>query len=700
MVEVCVLQILLGATALCGAAVVELRRGEVDSSLSGQSDLTGRLLEALNVVVQTASADSTLDEVFDAAWRAAQEAGACCCIWSSRYGEQRAELLRTRSDGLTPEHALAALGDCEATREARRRSAPIVAHPSGAEGTSADRLLAEAGLTWVFATPVTAAGAPVGDIAFATRAEGGFDDVSARFLKSLADILGGAHHRDVLKRHGASEAGLHKELADGVPAMLIAIDANGVITLFNQAAEEVTGLRASEVLGRSSSHCFEAMGAGIDVGALVQRAFTAPNPITVRTRLRRGGRRELTIEWRLSRLSAPRGQRPVVLAAGADITERRRVEEELTRSERLSATGQLVAGVAHELNNPLTAVVGLAELLEEEVGSEPARGYAKKLLAQAMRSRRIVSGLLNFAREETPGREPVEINDVIAQTLDLVGYQLEVQNVEIVTELSTDLPPVFADPGELQQVFVNLLINAQHALAQTGGGRVAVRTDEEEGYVRATVTDNGPGIREDVLPTIFKAFVTTKPEGMGTGLGLSISQGIVERHDGTISAANRAEGGAVFTVLLPKLAAPAVTFGRGQAGATKRERAPSVVKSARLLIIDDEEPVRMVMKQALVRAGHEADEADDGHAALELIAQQDYDLIICDLRMPGVSGEDLYEQILVTRPDLAERVMFSTGDVGSDQVRQFLAGTGLRYVEKPFTTKQFLAVVEAALGSE
>lgn len=389
--------------------------------------------------------------------------------------------------------------------------------------------------------------------------------------------------------------------------------------------------------------------------------------------------------------------------------ELRKTQAQLVQSEKLSAIGQLVAGVAHEINNPLTGIIGFSELLSRDRAlhdPELAASYTSKIREQAERVRRIVEDLLSFARQREPRREPASVNGLLRRVLQMRRYALRTSNIAVQTELAAELPITVVDPHQLQQVFLNLVNNAEQALSNTyAGGNLTIRSRQiDEQTIRVEFEDDGPGITEEHLGKVFDPFFTTKEVGQGTGLGLSICYGIVQEHGGHIwaeSPAGEADSGrgpgTRFTVELP------LRKSTWAAEMMAKEMDRDVPKNSplRILVVDDEEIVASFLSDALGVDGHRIDHADQAEKALALLRDRsDYDLILCDLRMPGIGGRGFYEQVDADNPLLASRVVFITGDTASPLTRQFLANTGQPCLEKPFSVdevRQLIAKAERRL---
>ena len=374
-------------------------------------------------------------------------------------------------------------------------------------------------------------------------------------------------------------------------------------------------------------------------------------------------------------------------------------QTQLIQAEKMSAMGELVSGVAHELNNPLAGVIGYSQLLLGSGIEEKTRRGLERINREADRCKRIVQNLQVFARKHKPQKNYVGINGALAATLDLRTYQLQVDNISVETDFQSDLPKTMADFHQLQQVFMNLLVNAHHAIKSAGrAGKLIVRTERSGDRILIHISDNGCGISADCLKKIFDPFFTTKEVGQGTGLGLSICYGIIQEHRGLIRAESTPGEGTRFTVELPVLEPPPGEAAESQSTA---QNVPTKVRASlrksNILVIDDESSITDVLYQALKMDGHRVDTAANGLTALNKIRAERYDVIISDMKMPGMDGRALYEAVREMSPDLAQRMIFSTGDVASQDTRSFLQRSGNPYLQKPFDLDSIRSVVARML---
>ncbi len=389
---------------------------------------------------------------------------------------------------------------------------------------------------------------------------------------------------------------------------------------------------------------------------------------------------------------------PAVVASLIDLSEIRRTQSELQRSrealhqaEKLSALGSLLAGVSHELNNPLSVVTTQAMLLEDLAEGSALADRAAKVRNAAERCSRIVQTFLAMARQKRPERQLVSAADLVRSALNLTDYALRTAGIRVTVEITPGLPELSADPDQLHQVLVNLIVNAQHALQEISGPRelqVRVRAADEPGRLSIEVEDNGPGIPDEIRRRVFEPFFTTKPQGVGTGVGLSFSLGIVEAHGGRLELLDGRHG----TCFRITLAAAETAPTRGVVAATINDASAPHEGSA--LVIDDEPDLAEALAIFIGRAGYRVDTAADGLEAQRLLEGADYDAIVSDLRMPGLDGPALYDWIERHRPQLVRRIGFVTGDTLGASAARFIGRTGRPVIEKPFTPESVRALVE------
>ncbi len=368
-----------------------------------------------------------------------------------------------------------------------------------------------------------------------------------------------------------------------------------------------------------------------------------------------------------------------------------RLERTLVHDARLRALGQVLAGAAHELHAPVRSILGFASLLAEDLRLDPETGVeVQQIISAARRAQHVLTSLLQLARPMPNRFVPTDLARLTGDTLALFRADLATHGIQLAFDSDAALPPARANPALIQQLLINLLSNAVQALAHHQQPRrilVQVQSSHPES-LRLVVADNGPGIPPELQARVFEPFVTTRSLGEGAGLGLSIVRSIVKEHQGAISLEARAEGGTLVAVTLP---------------ATAGAQFPSPVlapERGRILVIDDDQEVNALIERTLTRAGYSVHTEFSPGAALKRLTDESFDAIVCDLLLPEMSGIELYERIARLKPELAERLIFITGDATRPMTRVFLQGADLPYLLKPFNPGQLIAVVVKVLGAE
>jgi signal transduction histidine kinase len=425
---------------------------------------------------------------------------------------------------------------------------------------------------------------------------------------------------------------------------------------------------------------------------------------------------DLAMKWPVPQ-TIERCARPIVGEGGRrlgrvevyrETSARRLFQSRMVQTEKLVSLGQRVSGIVHELSNPLTTILGYAQRLQQrEAGSAgSASRELRGLLAEAERAAGILRQLLQLSGEAHHVREPVSLNDLVDRTADLMRATLSGSPIRLMVEKGASIPNVQGDFGQLQQVLLNLLQNAQQAITQSGHGRlIGVRTSgTTAGRVRLEVWDDGPGVPGAIQARIFDPFFTTKPPGVGTGLGLAIVLGFVRQHGGTVNVVSPPKGGTRFMVELPATTAareepvPVTTVlrlapaaGPGESDIPREHRAP------RVLVVEDEPAVGGLIADVLRDEGMRVDVLRDGESALDRVDHENYDLVICDLKMAGMDGQKLFQSLGKRRSPLLGHVLFVTGDVVAPRTQEFLERHRLPYVAKPFRVEELSRAVRGML---
>jgi signal transduction histidine kinase len=438
--------------------------------------------------------------------------------------------------------------------------------------------------------------------------------------------------------------------------------------------------------------------------ALLERLATDGSVSDYLLRLRRADNSAVWVEV-TARADPPSEDGAIrVEALIRDVSERKKLDDEtrdiyhqLLQAEKMAALGQTISGVAHELNNPLATILSWAERLSQRTTLEPSvRRGLDTIFSESERAARIVRNLLTFARKRQTTRAMVDINQVVRETLALRAYEQRVSNVAVIDALAAGLPQVFADGHQVQQVLLNLIINAEQAMLQANGrGILVLRTwhDPDQESVVLEINDDGPGIPDEVQPKIFDPFFTTKEVGKGTGLGLTVAYAIVQEHGGRIRLESRVNSGTSFYVEMPITGAklPPAPVTRG----TQLTLEPPA--DASILIVEDETPLAIAVMDMLRDAGYVVDHAADGEEALLKVNRQAFDLVICDLKMPRLDGKAFYRSLAAAVPSLAKHVIFVTGDVAGTEAEKFLEESGCRWLAKPFRLGDLLRAVREGL---
>jgi two-component system, NtrC family, sensor kinase len=384
-----------------------------------------------------------------------------------------------------------------------------------------------------------------------------------------------------------------------------------------------------------------------------------------------------------------------------DISNEKQLQQQLIQSEKLSAIGELISGIAHELNNPLTGVMGYSQLLQLRKDlDDRAKDNLLKINNLALRCQKIVQNLLSFARKQKPERTLSDINDILEKTVELRIYELQVNNIELSRELDRNLPKTIADAHQLQQVFLNVITNAEQAMLEAHGrGHLTIRTrtDAQNTRIIVEAVDDGPGIAENYLTRIFDPFFTTKEVGKGTGLGLSLSYGMIKEHGGNIYARSRLGEGSTFVIELPIIMHLQDDPGIAPELMPQALQFEKLVRDKHILVVDDEKYILDFFVDVFHTFPMQVHTAADGRAAMHKMQDRDYDLIITDFKMPQMSGRDLFNWIKENRPHLASRIIFVTGDTVSVETRSFFEDNNNRYLAKPFKIEEVKEVIQQAL---
>src|SRR5271157_981502 len=516
---------------------------------------------------------------------------------------------------------------------------------------------------------------------------------------------------DITERR-AIEKRLHKEqefarrLVDSFPDLIFVVDLDKRYTFASPRVEEVLGYKVTETIGiafgeRTHQDERAALLAVLDDVLSGRRSFAS---IEVQVRNKQGQWRRLRCHF--SPLFDEHGKIEGVVISGRDVTELKRLEEQLIQAEKLAAMGQMLAGVAHELNNPLTAILGVSELLRDRQGvDDSTKRQLEMTHRQARRAARIVQNLLEFSRPASPQKKVLDLNNLIDRTLQLHEHSLRRNSVEVDFRPFPGLPPITGDANQLIQVFLNLISNAEQAIREVRkSGRIQIRLGQSLNRVFATVQDDGVGIQPEALAKLFDPFFTTKRPGGGTGLGLSICMSIVREHGGNIEVESIPENGALFTLYFPvPVAHNRLVAGDLDTGAGLMGDSPSfnVLNGRSVLVLDDEESIRLLLAEGLGAQGLKVDCAASAEQALSLVLGRKYDVLLCDLKLSGsglnADGHNVAERLRIAAGPNRPEVIFMSGDViGEEGGRSDLRPD--HALQKPFRISDVLSVLMTVIS--
>ena len=535
-----------------------------------------------------------------------------------------------------------------------------------------------------------------------------------RHQGTLVDITG----RREIERRLHREQEFARRLVESFPDLVIAADREGRYSFVSPRSRELLGFAPEEMIGTQ-------LGARMDprdrkeVRALFDSLLSGKSS---------EGSIEYLIErkdgeMRLFRATASplldnAGHIEGVIASARDITEAKRMEQQLIQTERLAAMGQMIAGVAHELNNPLTAVLGVTELLRDSQVDSGLRRQLELAHRQARRAAQIVQSLLSFSRPPQPRKSCVHLSDLIQRSLQLHEHSLRTNRITVDFVPRPGLPAVLGDASQLTQVFLNLIANAEQAIRELRDhGTLRIRVGNLGDRVLATFQDDGIGIRREILPKLFDPFFTTKRPGRGTGLGLSICLAILREHNGQIEAQPLADGGSVFTVSLPIAQGTDLLLSEPSTPAINVEHIPpdpaAPAASSRLdgcsvLVVDDEDSIRELVRDGLALRGMQVTVAATAEEAISLVNRSTYDVVLCDLNLRGTSAVDpslssrgLHARVAAQTAGGAQKpfFLFMTGELVNNGSMDDLLIAGTRTLQKPFRISELIVILTDALVS-
>jgi two-component system NtrC family sensor kinase len=550
------------------------------------------------------------------------------------------------------------------------------------EESPAVNLLADCMVRSAAVAPLKAQGITMGALAVTDRRGGPFTDEDRRLLSTVATnasvVLANSRLYEMVRRSEEEWETAFNALAEGIAV----VGPDGAVLRANRALAAVVELPERELLGRDFRELLS--GASEAVSGLIEASYRRERTVPLVVRLDHNNR---VLRLTAAPLAGVEPGSVVILIE--DVTEQRLLEAQIIQNDKMASIGQLVSGVAHELNNPLTSIAGLAELLlERPAHPELPREHLRVIHDQAERAGRIVSNLLTFARKGVPEQTAVDLNDVISRTSLLIVYELQLHGIELSCDLSPEPVIVLGDRYELQQVLLNLVTNAVQAVAGLEPGLprgITLSTARANGEAVLRVRDTGPGVPRHLAPYLFTPFFTTKGPGEGTGLGLSLSYGLVKAHGGALTYEPIAEGGAEFRVALP--------LHPGEISESQEVSGPTgmrVVEGRRILVVDEDPAVHRLLSALFVPDGHAVEAVRSGEQALRLAREGAYDLIIADMRVATGASEPFARALLEACPEARSRLV-----VACSRDEQLPARPGehpLRRVSKPFNLRDLKSV--------
>jgi two-component system NtrC family sensor kinase len=524
-----------------------------------------------------------------------------------------------------------------------------------------------------------------------------------RYQGALMDIT----ERREMERRLHQQQEFARRLVDNFPDLILVLDTASHYTFISPRCKEVLGYdleeaHSMEFGGRTHP---EDLPAALSLYQDIIAGGQNFASLEVRVRHKLGEWRR--IRFNFSPLSDEKGNIEGVVLSGRDVTDLKRLEEQLIQAEKLAAMGQMLAGVAHELNNPLTAILGVTELLRERAGGdESTRRQLELTHRQARRAARIVQNLLEFSRPASPQKKPLDLNNLLERTLQLHEHSLRRNNIEVDFHLHADLPGVIGDANQLIQVFLNLVTNAEQAIREVrDSGRIQIRARRHGNQLMITVQDDGVGIRPEALQRIFDPFYTTKRPGGGTGLGLSICMSIIREHGGNIEAETLPAGGSAFTVYLPAASgqqpgSPSDASDARVASSETVQATADLLRGRAVLVLDDEESIRMLLHEGLSAQGLRVACAATTEEALAHLGRSSFDVFLCDLHLSSggytVDGREAAGRILDAAGKQKPLVIYMTGDL--IESTPGAAGGEPLCLQKPFRISDVLALLRDVLS--
>ena len=479
---------------------------------------------------------------------------------------------------------------------------------------------------------------------------------------------------------------------EGIEDAVITVDFGKTILFWNRGAEKMFGIPAQEAKGKKIWSLFhdqviEELSANLTEEKMIERNSSYNTEFKMKSQPGSFFPAILSVS-----LLKDNSGNPIIgyVFVIKDITEIKRLEQQLLHSEKLASLGSMISGITHELNNKLGPVLGYSQLLKQAQLKEEELEMVNKIELSALGAKKVIGSLLGFSKQNKPELNLIDINNTIKKVISLLKYKFESSNLRLETDLQDEMSLTMADENQMEQVFLNILNNSIQAI-ENKVGIISIRSFKKGETIFIQFTDNGPGIKEENLKRIFDPFFTTKQQGKGTGLGLSVCYGIIQNHNGKIYADSIEGEKTIFTIELPVKQNKAVKSKED----TKNEP-EKAIKGKRILIIDDDQIIRELM-EIILKKDHQVESVNSGEIALQRIKETNYDLIITDLRMPEIDGFKIYHWIKENKPGDEKKIIFTTGDTYEDKTKEFLKITQNLFIAKPFKITDFENIVKKFL---
>ncbi|GBE58362.1 blue-light-activated protein [bacterium BMS3Abin01] len=553
-------------------------------------------------------------------------------------------------------------------------------------------LLKREGLKRPVILPIEIEGRISGMLAVADDQKEEYSNDDLRLIRACGLQFGVAINNTDLFRQLDKATKTWETTFDSMGDGILVLDPNRTIVMANGMMSEMLDMPVKNMIGRKCYEIVHGIDAPID-SCPFDEAMDRGAGGSVEIDEKKSGR---TFRVSVNPIKDESGNVIGMVHVMSDITDKNRLRNQLIRSEKMVAVGQLVAGVAHELNNPLTGVMGYAQLLMrryQDRDEETTRDLAA-VISETERATRIVQNLLSFARKHKPQKNMVDVNAAVEDVVELREYELKVNDIKVAVELDRDLPLTMADMHQIQQVLLNVINNAAEALRDRKDGQIKVMTRHDDAFIRVTVSDNGAGIDPDDLPRVFDPFFTTRDVGQGTGLGLSVCYGIIEEHGGEITINSEPGKGASVSFSLPVVSAAA-----GDNAGPEEVRGAEAGSLRHVLLVDNEPAIVELLSDMLTMDGYGVDVADNCSLALKKLSQTTYDSVITDFSDARCGGDELYRRIREMDPELAANVIFILDETENGGKRRYLDQEGNLYLIKPFDLQNLRDTLRTVMKS-